>query len=109
MTPRVADGLQLCAGADYGGDRSSQTRLINEAARVVAASLKLANGFTEAAVTDSEALLLHNFGDSFCRKYNTEAHVSSVFFYFFNIIILMPVIVSLLRLLLRSILFMFMQ
>ncbi|VDD92764.1 unnamed protein product [Enterobius vermicularis] len=72
---QVADGLQLCAGADYGGDRSSQTRLINEAARVVAASLKLANGFTEAAVTDSEALLLHNFGDSFCRKYNTEAHV----------------------------------
>uniref|UniRef100_A0A0N5AJZ5 Anaphase-promoting complex subunit 5 n=1 Tax=Syphacia muris TaxID=451379 RepID=A0A0N5AJZ5_9BILA len=72
---QVVNGLQVCGGADYGADRASQSRLMNDTAHAIAASLKLASGFVDAAVSDCQTLLQYNSGDSLCRRYNTEAHV----------------------------------
>lgn len=71
----LASGLQACIGADYGIDRESQTRLVNEAAKAIAASVKFANGFVSAATSDSHMLLHFNFGDQWCQRYDTEAQV----------------------------------
>lgn len=68
-------GLQTCIGADYGVDRESQTRLVNEAARVVSATVKLANGFIDSATSDCNRLLYFNPGDQWCQRYDTESHV----------------------------------
>ncbi|EJD75489.1 hypothetical protein LOAG_17376 [Loa loa] len=68
-------GLQMCAGADYGVDRESQSRLVNEAARVISATIKLANGFVDSATSDCNRILYFNPGDQWCQRYDTESHV----------------------------------
>ncbi|VDK73749.1 unnamed protein product [Litomosoides sigmodontis] len=68
-------GLQVCAGADYGVDRESQSRLVNEAARVISATIKLANGFVDSAISDCNRILYFNPGDQWCQRYDTESHV----------------------------------
>uniref|UniRef100_A0A0R3RIH1 Anaphase-promoting complex subunit 5 n=1 Tax=Elaeophora elaphi TaxID=1147741 RepID=A0A0R3RIH1_9BILA len=71
----MVKGLQMCAGADYGVDRESQSRLVNEAARVISATIKLANGFVDSAVSDCNRILYFNPGDQWCQRYDTESHV----------------------------------
>lgn len=74
--------LRRCASADYGVDRESQTRLTNEAAKVIAATLKLANGFVGEAVSDCNLLLHFNTGDQWCERYDTESQASFEFLFF---------------------------
>ncbi|CAG9535382.1 unnamed protein product [Cercopithifilaria johnstoni] len=71
----MVKGLQMCAGADYGVDRESQSRLVNEAARVISATIKLANGFVDSATSDCNRILYFNPGDQWCQRYDTESHV----------------------------------
>lgn len=71
----MVKGLQVCAGADYGVDRESQSRLVNEAARVISATIKLANGFVDSATSDCNRILYFNPGDQWCQRYDTESHV----------------------------------
>uniref|UniRef100_A0A915PQ89 Anaphase-promoting complex subunit 5 n=1 Tax=Setaria digitata TaxID=48799 RepID=A0A915PQ89_9BILA len=71
----MVKGLQICAGADYGVDRESQSRLVNEAARVISATIKLANGFVDSAASDCNRILYFNPGDQWCQRYDTESHV----------------------------------
>uniref|UniRef100_A0A1I8F162 Anaphase-promoting complex subunit 5 n=1 Tax=Wuchereria bancrofti TaxID=6293 RepID=A0A1I8F162_WUCBA len=71
----MVKGLQACAGADYGVDRESQSRLVNEAARVISATIKLANGFVDSAISDCNRILYFNPGDQWCQRYDTESHV----------------------------------
>ncbi|VDM97372.1 unnamed protein product, partial [Thelazia callipaeda] len=71
----MVKGLQQCIGADYGIDRESQSRLVNEAARVVAATVKLANGYADIATSDCNRILYFNPGDQWCQRYDTESHV----------------------------------
>lgn len=73
----MVKGLQACAGADYGVDRESQSRLVNEAARVISATIKLANGFVDSAISDCNRILYFNPGDQWCQRYDTESHVRS--------------------------------
>ncbi|VBB29586.1 unnamed protein product [Acanthocheilonema viteae] len=71
----MVKGLQMCSGADYGVDRESQSRLVNEAARVISATIKLANGFVDSAISDCNRILYFNPGDQWCQRYDTESHV----------------------------------
>ncbi|KHN74218.1 Ras-related protein [Toxocara canis] len=80
----VRTGLQSCSMVDYGAGRECPTRTMSEAARAVACTLKLQNGFTASAmkqhngftasaISDANMLLHLNTGDSYCRRYDTEA------------------------------------
>lgn len=71
----MVKGLETCAGADYGVDRESQSRLVNEASRVISATIKLANGFVDSATSDCNRILYFNLGDQWCQRYDTESHV----------------------------------
>ncbi|VDM36885.1 unnamed protein product [Toxocara canis] len=71
----VRTGLQSCSMVDYGAGRECPTRTMSEAARAVACTLKLQNGFTASAISDANMLLHLNTGDSYCRRYDTEAQV----------------------------------
>ncbi|VDK55779.1 unnamed protein product [Anisakis simplex] len=71
----VRSGLQSCTVVDYGVGNECSTRLVNEAARAVAITLKLQNGFVSNAMCDANILLYLNTGDNYCKRYDTEAQV----------------------------------
>ncbi|VDK54833.1 unnamed protein product, partial [Cylicostephanus goldi] len=70
--------MRCSSGADDGG----RARLISDAARATASSVRLRHGLTKSALSMASSLVETNYADGSAPRHETEAHVSDFVAFF---------------------------
>ncbi|CAJ0596880.1 unnamed protein product [Cylicocyclus nassatus] len=71
----VEDGLERAVRCSSGADDGGRARLISDAARATASSVRLRHGLTKSALSLASSLVETNYADGSAPRHETEAHV----------------------------------